>query len=49
VPINRVDVGRAIKVGVAGGKVAGEAQPDNRVKASRIAASRLVFIFISSS
>jgi hypothetical protein len=49
VPIDRVEVGRARNVGVAGGNVAGEAQPDNKVKPIRKAASRLVFIFISSS
>src|SRR5688572_22521671 len=48
VPINKVEVGRAINVGVAGGSVAGDAQPANRIKLSRKDRSILVFIFISS-
>src|SRR5687768_5559277 len=47
-PINKVEVGRAMNVGVARGCVAGEAQLTNRIKPSRKAGSVLVFIFISS-
>jgi hypothetical protein len=52
VPINRVDVGRARNVGVAGAWVAGAAHAvittDNRIEPNRKAGSILVFIFISS-
>jgi hypothetical protein len=48
VPINKVEVGSAIKVGVGGGCVAGDAHAASRVKPSRKVKSTLVFIFISS-
>jgi hypothetical protein len=48
VPLDNVEVGRAINVGVAGGCGAGDAQPTNRIKPSRKAESTLVFIIISS-
>jgi len=52
VPINRVEVGRARNVGVAGAGVAGDAHAvdtaANRIKPGRKAESTLVFIFISS-
>jgi hypothetical protein len=52
VPINRVDVGRARNVGVAGAWVAGEAHAvtmaANRLNPNRKAGSVLMFIFVSS-
>jgi len=52
VPINKVEVGRAIKVGVAGARVAGDphavATVTNRIKLIRKTKSRLVFIVNSS-
>src|SRR5215216_2512148 len=45
VPINRVEVGRAINVGVAGAGVAGDAHPANRIRPVKKANSILVLIF----
>jgi hypothetical protein len=48
VPMDKVEVGSARKVGVGGGCVAGDEQATNRVEPSRNVKSTLVFIFISS-
>jgi hypothetical protein len=48
VPINNVEVGRAINVGVAGAGVAGDAHPTKRITPVKKAGSILVFIIISS-
>src|SRR5687767_8998273 len=48
VPTTRVEVGRAINVGVAGAGVAGDAQPANSSRPGSKAESTLVFIIISS-
>jgi hypothetical protein len=49
VPINRVDVGRARKVGVAAGACeADSTQPARRIEAIRKTAKFLVFMIISS-
>jgi hypothetical protein len=48
VPTTRLEVGRAINVGVAGACVAGDTQPANSIRPRRKAESTLVFIIISS-
>ncbi len=48
VPMIKVEVGRARKVGVGGGCVAGDEQATNRVEPSRNIKSTLISIFISS-